>query len=119
NPAEKINSGYKAMEYHTLVFGLCVGLFYRRMPTHLYEHFCQLVSALCTINWRHKTYEDHLKAQKNLKEFVVLFEHYYYKHKLDWLHFVRPCIHALHIFQESLQVGSLTELSQWTMECTI
>ncbi|KAK1216128.1 hypothetical protein PQX77_021247 [Marasmius sp. AFHP31] len=44
NPAEKINTQYKAAEYHMLVFGLCVGFFYGQMPDYLYQHFCQLVS---------------------------------------------------------------------------
>ncbi|KAK1215436.1 hypothetical protein PQX77_021975 [Marasmius sp. AFHP31] len=74
NPAEKINTQYKAAEYHMLVFGLC----------------------------------------------IVLFEEYYYQRKLDRLHFVRPCIHALlHIIEELIRVGSLTEVSQWMTERTI
>jgi hypothetical protein len=44
----------------------------------------------------------------------------YYKRNLARLHFVRPCIHALtHIVPEHFRLGSLTELSQWTMERTI
>jgi hypothetical protein len=36
------------------------------------------------------------------------------------LHFVRPCIHALvHLVLKHFRIGSLTEVSQWTMKCTI
>ncbi|KAG7085705.1 hypothetical protein E1B28_003249 [Marasmius oreades] len=120
NPAEKINSGYKASEYYTLIFSLCPGLFYGRLPDYLYKHFCQLVLAIRLVHRRHKSHQELLEAQQNLKEFVVLFEHYYYQRKINCLHFVRPCIHALlHIFDELLRVGSLAEVSQWTMERTI
>ncbi|KAL0569481.1 hypothetical protein V5O48_012478, partial [Marasmius crinis-equi] len=121
NPAEKINSGYKASEYHMLVFGLCPGLLHGRMPDHLYSHFCQLVSATRVVLRRSKkSLEELLEAKRNLMEFVVLFEHYYYHRRMDCLHFVRPCIHALlHIIDELLRVGSLTEVSQWTTERTI
>ncbi|KAG7089247.1 hypothetical protein E1B28_010946 [Marasmius oreades] len=96
NPAEKINSGYKASEYHTLIFGLCPGLLYGRLPDYLYTHFCQLVLVIRLVHRRYKTYKELLKAQQNLKEFVVLFEHYYYQRKLNRLHFVRPCIAPHH-----------------------
>ncbi|KAG7098085.1 hypothetical protein E1B28_000059 [Marasmius oreades] len=120
NPAEKINSGYKALEYHILIFRLCTGLFYGQMPPYLYCHFCPLGSAICIIHRRHKSKQDLLGACKNLAEFVVLYEHYYYQHKMNHLQFVRPCIHLLlHLIDKTFRVGSLTELSQWTMERTI
>ncbi|KAK7015910.1 hypothetical protein VNI00_018996 [Paramarasmius palmivorus] len=120
NPAKKINTGYKASEYLVLVFDLCPALFYGRLPSHLYEHFCLLVSATRTVHRRRKTREELLDAHAKLTEFVVLFELYYYELKMERLHFVRPCIHALlHVVPEHFRVGSLTEVSQWTMERTI
>ncbi|KAK1215025.1 hypothetical protein PQX77_022375 [Marasmius sp. AFHP31] len=120
NPAKKVNTQYKATEYHMLIFGLCPGLLYGRMPDYLYRHFSQLVSATRVVLRRRKTLEELREARKNLVEFVILFEQYYYRRKIDCLHFVRPCIHALlHIVEELIRVGSLTELSQWTTETTI
>ncbi|KAL0059480.1 hypothetical protein AAF712_013766 [Marasmius tenuissimus] len=120
NPAAKINSQYKASEYHTLIFSLSVGFFYGWMPDHLYQHFCQLVSATRVVLRRRKSLAELHEAHRNLSEFVVLFKEYYYQRKMEHLHFVRPCIHALlHLIEELLRVGSLTELSQWTMETTI
>jgi hypothetical protein len=59
-------------------------------------------------------------AHKAFLEFVYEFEILYYKRDLTCLHFIRPCIYALtHIVLEHFRVGSLTELSQWTMEQTI
>ncbi|KAK1224524.1 hypothetical protein PQX77_012570 [Marasmius sp. AFHP31] len=90
------------------------------MPNYLYQHFCQLVSATRVVLQRRKSLDELREARRNLCEFVVLFEEYYYQRKLDRLHFVRPCIHALlHIIKELIRVGSLTEVSQWTTERTI
>ncbi|KAK1227461.1 hypothetical protein PQX77_009546 [Marasmius sp. AFHP31] len=120
NPAKKANTQYKATEYHMLIFGLCPGLLYGRMPDYLYQHFSQLVSATPVVLRRRKSLEELRQARKDLVEYVVLFEQYYYQRKIECLHFVRPCIHALlHIIEELIQVGSLTELSQWTTETTI
>ena len=120
NPAEKISSGYKAVEYLVYIFGLCPALLYRLLPQRFYYHFCKLVFGTRVIHRRHKSKDDLMAAHRAFLEFVYEFEVLYYKRKLTRLHFVRPCIHALtHIIPEHLRLGSLTELSQWTMERTI
>lgn len=120
NPAEKISSGYKAVEYLVYIFGLCPALLYDVLPPRFYYHFCKLVFATRVIHWRHKSRDDLLAAHQAFLEFVYEFEILYYERKLSRLHFVRPCIHALtHIVPEHFRLGSLTELSQWTMERTI
>jgi len=43
NPAEKISSGYKAVEYLVYIFGLCPTLLYRLLPQKFYYHFCKLI----------------------------------------------------------------------------
>jgi len=43
NPAEKISSGYKAVEYLVYIFGLCPALLYCVLPPRFYYHFCKLV----------------------------------------------------------------------------
>ena len=120
NPAEKISSGYKAVEYLVYVFGLCPALLYRLLPQKFYYHFCKLVFATRVIHRHHKTKDELLGAHQAFLEFVYEFEILYYKHDLRRLHFIRPCIHALtHIVPEHFRLGSLSELSQWTMERTI
>ena len=120
NPAEKISSGYKAVEYLVYIFGLCPALLYGTLPPAFYHHFSKLVFATRVIHQHHKSKDDLLKAHKAFLEFVYEFEILYYERKLSRLHFVRPCIHALtHIVPEHFRLGSLTELSQWTMERTI
>jgi len=39
NPAEKISSGYKVVEYLVYIFGLCPALLYHLLPQKFYYHF--------------------------------------------------------------------------------
>ncbi len=120
NPAEKISSGYKAVEYLIYVFGLCPALLYGMLPQPYHQHFCKLVFATQIIHKQHKSEQDLLAAHKALLEFVYQFELLYYGCNLSRLHFVQPCIHALtHTIPEYFRIGSLPEVSQWTMERTI
>jgi|ERR1700722_20069311 len=120
NPAEKISSGYKAIEYLVYIFFLCPALLYGVLPPEYYYHFCKLVFGIRIIHQHHKSQGDLIVAHKALLEYVYQFELLYYQHKMTRLHFVRPCIYALvHLVPKHIRVGSLTEASQWTMECTI
>ena len=122
NPAEKISSGYKAVEYLVYIFGLCPALLYHRLPPKFYQNFCKLFFATCVI---YKSKDDLLAAHKAFLKFVYKFEILQYTTvlymcSLMHLHFIWPCVHALtHIILEHFHVGSLTEVSQWTMEKTI
>jgi hypothetical protein len=42
NPAKKISSGYKVVEYLVYIFGLCPTLLYRLLSQKFYYHFCKL-----------------------------------------------------------------------------
>ena len=90
------------------------------LPQEFYHHFCKLVFGIRIIHQRSKSQEDLLAAHKALLEYVYQFELLYYKRQMSRLHFVRPCIHALvHLVPEHFRIGSLTKVSQWTMERTI
>jgi hypothetical protein len=41
NPAEKINSGYKAWEFLLYFFGMGPCLFYRVLPDQFWQHYCK------------------------------------------------------------------------------
>ena len=58
NPAKKISSGYKAIEYLLYVFGLCPALLYGVLPLDFYRHFCKLIFGIRIIHQRHKSQED-------------------------------------------------------------
>ena len=112
NPAEKISSGYKAIEYLVYIFGLCPALLYGVLPPEYYYHFCKLVFGIRIIHQRHKSRDHLVAAHKALLEYVYQFELLYYKRKMTRLHFIRPCIHALvHLVPDHFRTGSLTEAS--------
>src|ERR1700722_8189035 len=120
NPAEKIFSGYKAIEYLVYIFGLCPALLYGVLPPQFYYHFCKLVFGICIIHQCHKSQSHLIATHKALLEYVYQFELLYYQRKMIRLYFIHPCIHALvHLVPKHFRIGSLTEASQWIMEHTI
>ncbi|KAL0572505.1 hypothetical protein V5O48_009458 [Marasmius crinis-equi] len=120
NPAEKINSGYKIVEYLTYIFGFCPALLYGLLPSPFYEHFCKLVFAARILNKRQIEQHELAGAHKAFLEWVTEYELLYVNREMKRLHLIRPCVHALvHLVVELLRLGSLLELSQHTMECTI
>jgi len=88
NPAEKISSGYKAVEYLVYIFGLCPALLYRLLPQAFYYHFCKLVFGMRMILRHHKSKDDLLAAHRAFLKFVYEFKILYYERKLTCLHFV-------------------------------
>ena len=46
NPAEKISSGYKAIEYFHYLFGLGPGMFCAVLPSKYWKNFCKLVRGI-------------------------------------------------------------------------
>lgn len=101
NPAEKISSGYKAVEYLMYIYWLCSAYLYGILPDNFYQHFCKLVYAARIIHRHEKSKADLIAAHIALLEFVIDFEYLYYRRDPDRLHFIRPCIHALiHIIPE-------------------
>jgi hypothetical protein len=120
NPAEKINSGYKAWEYLMYIYGLGPGLFYHVLPKPYWQNLCRLVRGI-RIAHQHKISMTSLKqAHQFLLNFVLEFEELYYKRRQNRIHFVRPCIHLLtHIAPEVSRAGPGIIGSQWVMERAI
>ena len=65
NPANKISSGYKAVEYLVYIFVLCPALLYNLLPWKFYHHFCKLIFGMCIILWYHKLKGDLLYKPKS------------------------------------------------------
>ncbi|KAJ7741150.1 hypothetical protein DFH07DRAFT_751153 [Mycena maculata] len=120
NPAERMNSGYKAQEYITWLYVLGPALLRGILPDKFWKHFCKLVRALRLI-WERKQPREHLlEAHRLLCEAEEEFEKLYYQRKSSRLHFCRQSIHALlHIVPEIIRVGPGGYRSQWTLERTI
>jgi hypothetical protein len=120
NPAEKINSGYKAWEYTLLLYGLGPMVLYGVLPFLYWQHFCKLIRAVRLISQYHIERNALIEANELVLEFIEEFEELYYQRKVERLHFTRQSIHALvHYGQEVFAKGPLICASQWTMERTI
>ncbi|KAF8235338.1 hypothetical protein L208DRAFT_1541830 [Tricholoma matsutake] len=95
NPAEKISSGYKAIEYFLYLFGLGPTFFRTILPQKYWRNFCKLVRGVCIIIKRSIRGRQLQEAHSYLVQFVKEFENLYYQRHVDRLHFCCPCLHAL------------------------
>ncbi|KAJ8487112.1 hypothetical protein ONZ45_g14448 [Pleurotus djamor] len=120
NPAEKINSGFKATEWFLYVFGLGPGHFRAILPRQFWRNFCKLVRGVHISLQRSISGKQLREAHTCFIEFVEEYEQLYYQRRLDRLHFCRPCIHTLlHIAPETARVGPGCYYTQFTIERTI
>ena len=120
NPAEKISSGYKAIEYNLYLFGLGPAFFRTILPKKYWSNFCKLVHGVRIITQRSITGHQIREAHFYLTQFVEEFEHIYYQRRVDRLHFCRPSLHTLlHTAAECARTGPGTYVSQFRMERAI
>ncbi|KAI0347539.1 hypothetical protein BDW22DRAFT_1322409 [Trametopsis cervina] len=120
NIAEKLNSGYKAIEFLTYLYGLGPALLYGVLPSPYWEHFCKLVRGVRLLHQRTITQDELAEGHQMLLAFCDDFEELYYQRNPKRLHFCRPCIHSLaHIASETQKNGPYVVRSQWTLERTI
>jgi hypothetical protein len=120
NPAEKINSGYKAWEFQLYIYGLGPVLLRHVLPQPYWENYCKLVAGIRALQRPIITPQDLQNGNTALKEFVRDFESLYYQRKSTRIHFVRHSIHLLtHIAPETVRAGPLACYAQWTMETAI
>ncbi|KAJ4479636.1 hypothetical protein C8J55DRAFT_536243 [Lentinula edodes] len=120
NPAEKINSGYKAWEFLLYLFGLGPGLLYNILPLEYWKSYCKLCAGIRYM-YQYKITCDQLKTMHILLiQFGVEYERLYVQRKISQIHFVRQSIHFLrHAAPEVERVGPGIAYSQWTMERSI
>ncbi|KAK1216301.1 hypothetical protein PQX77_021077 [Marasmius sp. AFHP31] len=120
NPAEKINSGYKAWEYLLYFFGLGPCLFHGVLPDTIWEHYCKLVRAFRLMMQEEILVEEIQEASRLFTEFSDEFETIYVQRHPGRIHFVRPSIHSIsHIPPEVLRLGPFIIFAQWVIERTI
>lgn len=120
NPAEKINSGYKAWEFLLYIFALGPALLKPILPNAYWKNYCKLVRGIQILQQRSIPREQLVTGMRLLNEFQREFEQLYYQRNPDRIHFVRQSIHLLsHIAPEITRVGPLACYSQWTMENAI
>ncbi|KAH9847975.1 hypothetical protein C2E23DRAFT_740410 [Lenzites betulinus] len=120
NPAEKINSGYKAWEYLYYVFGLLPGLLWATQKPLFHGHFCKLVAGVRVALLLVIPVDRRQRAHTLLLEFVKEFEEMYYQRRIDRIHFIRQSLHTLiHLIPEGLRAGPACLYSQWVLETLI
>lgn len=117
NPAERINSGYKAWEFLLYVYGLCPVLLYRILPDKYWRNFCKLVFAIRILHQHRITRSELVQAHKALVEFEEEFHLLYFQRKASRIHFVRQSVHqTVHVVPETFRVGPLGLTAQWPIE---
>jgi hypothetical protein len=120
NPAEKVNSSYKAWEFLLYIFALGPALFRSILPTQYWSNFCKLVCGVQLLQQRSITAAQLTEGTVLLAQFVREFEELYYRCMPQCLHFIRWSIHLLtHMGPETVRVGPMACYAQWTMETLI
>ncbi|KAK7461421.1 hypothetical protein VKT23_008599 [Stygiomarasmius scandens] len=120
NPAEKINSGYKAWEWLLYIFGLGPGLLYGILPEKYWKLFCKLVAGFHIMNQKIIQHQQLRRGHQLLIDFTWEYEELYYQRKVSHLYFCRQSVHRLsHLGPEVGQIGPPISYSQWTMEGSI
>jgi hypothetical protein len=120
NPAEKINSGYKAWEFQIYLIGLGPALFRHILSKDYWANYCKYVSGIRILQKWSISPGDLQLGHRLLCEFTYEFERLYYQRRADRIHFMRQSIHLLtHIASETIRIGPLSCYSQWTIETAI
>jgi len=120
NPAEKINSGYKAWEFQIYLIGLGPVLFWHILVKEYWMNYCKYVSGVRVLqNWT-ISLANLQHGHKLLCDFTQEFKQLYYQRRADCIHFVHQSIHLLtHITSETVCIGPLLCYSQWTIGTAI
>ncbi|KAJ3575685.1 hypothetical protein NP233_g938 [Leucocoprinus birnbaumii] len=117
NPAEKLNSGYKATEFNTYFYGYLPALLRGVLPTPYLQNFYKLVRGVRIVLQRRVTRADLMVAHNLFISFLVEFEELYVCRKPYRMHFVRQCMHVLwHLVPETFRYGPPCNFAQWTIE---
>lgn len=117
NIAAKISSGYKAKEWQGYLYGLAPALLHGILPLKYWKNFCRLVYVVRIVHQRQIPRSQVLEAHEMIQKFHIEFEEIYVRRRVDRLHMVRPCLHAiLHMPSETVRVGPPPLYSTWTME---
>lgn len=116
-PAEKLNSGYKEIEYLTYFYGLGPAMFRNILPDKYWLNYCKLVRAVQILHQCRITIQEIKNAQELMIAFIEEYEKLYYQRIPGRLHMVRQSIHALfHMAPKTGRIGPYIILSQWVME---
>lgn len=117
DPAKKMNSSYKAVEWQNYAYGLAPAMLLGIIPDKYWRNYCKVVSGIRTFHQYKTLREDLVAASKILDQHTMEFELLYYQRRADRLHFVRQSHHAVtHLGPETHRIGSYPCTSAFLME---
>ncbi|XP_006460471.1 hypothetical protein AGABI2DRAFT_220514, partial [Agaricus bisporus var. bisporus H97] len=117
NPAEKLNSGYKASEFIVYLYGYLPALLEDLLPPAYLQNFYYLVRGVRLVSQRGPSFQDLEEAHGCFISFLNGFETLYVQRKVSRMHFARQCLHTLwHLAPETRRLGPPGIYAQWTME---
>ncbi|KAG2106829.1 uncharacterized protein F5147DRAFT_746242 [Suillus discolor] len=90
NPAQKINSGYKAWEFLLYLFGLRPAILYGDLPDVYWKNFCKLIHGIRIMQQHKILAADLCEAHEMLIQFKKEFKLLYYQRRVNHLHFMQP-----------------------------
>ncbi|EJD46287.1 hypothetical protein AURDEDRAFT_63326 [Auricularia subglabra TFB-10046 SS5] len=117
NPATKMNTNYKAIEYVNYFWVLGPMHFQHVLPAEYFENYCLLVMG-ARISAQKRGAGDHLNiAGGFLAEFLKGFEALYVQRRPERMHFLTQIMHMLqHLVPEYFRIGPGPLHAQWTIE---
>ncbi|KZV59104.1 hypothetical protein PENSPDRAFT_760503 [Peniophora sp. CONT] len=117
NPARKVNSGYKCVEYLLWLAGLAPGFLQGEIPTEQWEHLCLLAAAIEILFEPGKTAAELDEATDLLADWQMGIETMYANLMVARLHFVPQHVHAAqHFPRDYLRFGPLIGIAQFPIE---
>ncbi|EJD36916.1 hypothetical protein AURDEDRAFT_173986 [Auricularia subglabra TFB-10046 SS5] len=117
NPAEKLNSGYKATEYINYFFVHGPVHFHVVLRIEYWQNYCLLVAGIRIIYQKRATREQLEEAADYLARFLKGFEELYIRRRQERMHLHTQIIHLVqHLAPEYLRVGPGGLHSQWMLE---
>jgi hypothetical protein len=120
NPAEKMNSGYKAWEWMLYLYSLGPALLYGILPEKYYKNFCKAVRSIRILTQEEISGDELIESHQRYSEFSDEFEAIYAQRRADRIHFVRPVIHTIsHFPGDTVRKGPGALCGQWALERTI
>jgi hypothetical protein len=120
NPATKINTKYKGMEWMNYLYGLGPIEFRQDLPDKHWDNFCKYVGIIELNGSKSVTAEENQELDTLIQTFNWEFEELYVQRIAARLHFVRPWMHTLlHVPNEAVAKGPTSYYSQWTLNTSL
>ncbi|EIW62750.1 uncharacterized protein TRAVEDRAFT_34095 [Trametes versicolor FP-101664 SS1] len=117
NITEKVNSGYKVIEFMTWFYNYLPAMLRWLLPEAYWLQLCKLVRGVKILYAEDILPEELVESKELLTGAVEEYEALYYARDPDHLHIVRPCIHLVwHGPDQVILLGSVKTCTQLPTE---